>query len=197
MCSGSQPGAGERPRQGDQVKQHKSAVPAPRHLAVFTTGGTIDKVYFDAKGGYPVGAPVVRALLKHARVSPRPRVVELMRKDSLEMDLLDRRAVRRAVAQSLAQAVVVTHGTDTLADTARSLLGIRGKTIVLTGALQPGRFAGSDAAFNVGMAIGAALSLPPGVYVTANGRLYAAGSVRKNRARNRFESVPRIDRSRP
>ena len=156
-------------------------------IAVFTTGGTIDKVYFDAKGGYQVGAPMVLELLRHARLPTLPAVTELLRKDSLEMTPADRQAIRAAVEASEAEQVLITHGTDTIVDTARELAGIAGKTIVLTGALQPGRFADSDAAFNLGLAFGAVQLCPPGVYVVANGTVFPADRVRKNQAQNRFE----------
>ncbi len=131
-------------------------------IAIFTTGGTIDKVYFDAKGGYEVGAPMVRQILDQGRVTAQIPVMELLRKDSLEMTPADRIAVRDAVAASEATRIIVTHGTDTMVETARELRGLPGKTIVLTGALQPARFADSDAAFNLGLAVGAVQVLPPG-----------------------------------
>ncbi len=156
-------------------------------IAVFTTGGTIDKVYFDAKGGYQVGAPMVLELLRHARLPALPEVTELLRKDSLEMTPADREVVRAAVEACEAQQILITHGTDTIVETARELAGISGKTIMLTGALQPGRFSDSDAAFNLGLAFGAVQLCPPGVYVVANGTVFPAARVRKNQAQNRFE----------
>lgn len=158
-------------------------------IAIFTTGGTIDKVYFDAKGGYEVGAPMVRQILEQGRVTAQIPIVELLRKDSLEMTSEDRSAVRDAVASSDVKRIIVTHGTDTMVETARELQGLDGKTIVLTGALQPARFADSDAAFNLGLAVGAVQVLPPGVYITANGQVFPAQSVRKNTVLNRFESL--------
>jgi L-asparaginase len=158
-------------------------------FTIYTTGGTIDKVYFDAKGGYEVGAPMVRQILEHARVAGDVPIVELLRKDSLEMTAADRAAIRAAIEASEAARIVVTHGTDTMVDTARELQGIVGKTIVLTGALQPARFADSDAHFNLGLAIGAVQALPAGVYIAANGQVFAANAVRKNVALNRFEAV--------
>jgi L-asparaginase len=158
-------------------------------IAIFTTGGTIDKVYFDAKGGYEVGAPMVRQILEQGRVNAHIPIVELLRKDSLEMTAADRSAVRDAVAASDATRIIVTHGTDTMVETARELQGLRGKTVVFTGALQPARFADSDAAFNLGLAVGAVQVLAPGVYIAANGQVFPADFVRKNAALNRFESV--------
>jgi L-asparaginase len=158
-------------------------------ITIYTTGGTIDKVYFDAKGGYEVGAPMVRQILEHGRVNGEIPIVELLRKDSLEMTAADRIAIRDAIAASSATRVVVTHGTDTMVETALALQGIAGKTIVLTGALQPARFADSDAEFNLGLAIGAVQALPAGVYIAANGRVFPADAVRKNTKLNRFESI--------
>lgn len=158
-------------------------------ITIFTTGGTIDKVYFDAKGGYEVGAPMVRQILEHGRVTGEIPIIELLRKDSLEMTAGDRAAIRAAIAASEATRIVVTHGTDTMVETARELKGIAGKTIVLTGALQPARFADSDAGFNLGLAIGAAQALPAGVYIAANGQVFPADAVRKNTTLNRFEPI--------
>lgn len=158
-------------------------------FTIYTTGGTIDKVYFDAKGGYEVGAPMVRQILEHARVLGEVPIVELLRKDSLEMTAADRTAIRAAISQSDAARIVVTHGTDTMVETGRELQGIPGKTIVLTGALQPARFADSDAQFNLGLAIGAVQALPAGVYIAANGHVFPADAVRKNTALNRFEAI--------
>ena len=158
-------------------------------ITIYTTGGTIDKVYFDAKGGYEVGAPMVRQILEHGRVIGDIPIVELLRKDSLEMTAADRIAIRDAIAASSATRVIVTHGTDTMVETALALQGIAGKTIVLTGALQPARFADSDAEFNLGLAIGAVQALAAGVYIAANGQVFPADAVRKNIALNRFESI--------
>jgi L-asparaginase len=159
-------------------------------LVIFTTGGTIDKVYFDAKGGYQVGAPMVCELLEHARLGSAPRIAELLRKDSLEMTEADRATIRAAVVTSPEARVIVTHGTDTMTDTARALRDIPGKTIILTGALQPGRFSDSDATFNLGLAFAAAQLCSAGVYVVANGTVFPADRVRKNRELNCFELIP-------
>ena len=158
-------------------------------VVIFTTGGTIDKVYFDAKGGYQVGAPMVRELLGHARLAVPPRITELLRKDSLEMSAADREGIRVAVAASTETHVIVTHGTDTMVETARVLRDIAGKTIVLTGALQPGRFSDSDAAFNLGLAYAAVQLCSAGVYVVANGTVFPGDRVRKNRELNCFELI--------
>lgn len=158
-------------------------------IAIFTTGGTIDKVYFDAKGGYEVGVPMVQQILAEARVLLDVSVTELLRKDSLQMTDADREVIRQALADSGAARIIVTHGTDTMIETADVLKTLRDKTIVLTGALQPARFTDSDAPFNLGMAMAAVQTLPAGVYVVANGTVFPADRVRKNRELNRFEAV--------
>lgn len=158
-------------------------------LRIFTTGGTIDKVYFDAKSEYEVGEPVVGRILHDAGASFEFKVTELLKKDSLDLDDADRAAIRGAVEADPAERVLITHGTDTMPETGRTLMGIPGKTIVLTGSLSPARFQSSDAVFNIGCAIGAVQSLPHGVYVVMNGRVFAADKVRKNRDANRFEET--------
>lgn len=158
-------------------------------LRVFTTGGTIDKVYFDAKSEYQIGEPMVTEILRETGVSFEFDVTELFRKDSLDVTDADRAAIRAAVQADTASHVLITHGTDTMPETAQALAGIAGKTIVLTGALSPARFQKTDAVFNVGCAVAAAQALPHGVYIAMNGRLFEAGRVRKNRELGRFESI--------
>ena len=155
-------------------------------ILVLTTGGTIDKAYFDALSEYQITDSVIAALLKEARVACPFRVVELMRKDSLELTDEDR-ALIAATAYSAPEArIVVTHGTDTMTDTAKVLAGIGGKTMVLTGALAPARFAVSDAAFNLGMAFAAAQVAAPGVWIARSGQVFDGLQVRKDRAAGRF-----------
>lgn len=156
---------------------------------VITTGGTIDKVYFDAKSDYEVGESVVEELLTQAHVHLPYKIISLMRKDSLELDAADRALIRQTILDNEQQAIVVTHGTDTMTDTAKVLADIGNKTIVLTGSLAPGRFAQSDATFNVGMAFAAVQTLPPGVYIVMNGQVFDGRHVKKDRSQNRFLST--------
>ena len=165
-------------------------ITAPEIL-VLTTGGTIDKLYFDALSQYQVGETVVAKVLATARVSQLPRVVELMRKDSLELDGDDRALIARAVAAAPETRIVITHGTDTMAETARALAAaipqvLAAKTVVLVGALAPARFAESDAPFNLGMAFGTAQAAPAGVWITMNGQVFDGRHVRKDRAAGAF-----------
>lgn len=156
---------------------------------IVTTGGTIDKVYFDEKSTYAVGEPQIGEVLRQAHVDLPHRLLPLMRKDSLELTREDRQLLRQAIEAAGNRMVLVTHGTDTMTETGVFLLGIPGKTIVLTGALMPARFRENDAIFNIGFALGAVQALPEGVYIAMNGRLYDPRRVRKNRVLNRFVEV--------
>jgi L-asparaginase len=158
-------------------------------ILVVTTGGTIDKVYFDALSNFEVGASMVGELLREAHVDAPFRIIELLRKDSLDLTDTDRTAIASCVGNAEEHAVVITHGTDTMTETAGVLMtdpGCADKVIVLTGALAPARFAQSDATFNVGMAFAAVQSRQPGVYIVMNGQIFEGGRVRKDRENNRF-----------
>lgn len=154
-----------------------------------TTGGTIDKVYFDAKSDYEIGPPQVEEALKEAGVAFEFTVESVLAKDSLELTAGDRDLIRARVAANQAAHIVVTHGTDTMVETAAVLRSVPGKTIVLTGAMQPARFRHTDAIFNIGMAVGAVAALPPGVYIAMNGRIFDPARVRKNRDKHCFEEI--------
>ncbi|MGD8540880.1 MAG: asparaginase domain-containing protein [Desulfobacteraceae bacterium] len=159
-------------------------------IQIITTGGTIDKLYFDAQSEFQVGDPQVVEVLREAHVTVPYAVRQLMRKDSLDLTDADRRLIRETIAAAPHRHFVVTHGTDTMLDTARVLQTLGDKTIVLTGAMQPARFRFTDAVFNIGCAVMAVQLLPPGVYVTMNGRIFDPRRTIKNREQNRFESQP-------
>ena len=158
-------------------------------LCIVTTGGTIDKIYFDDKSSFQIGAPQIGEILEHLGVAFAFDVIAIMRKDSLHMTDDDRDLVRRTIEAQPARHVLVTHGTDTMVETAHVLRAIEGKVIILTGALNPARFQGSDAVFNIGCAVGAVQTLPDGVYIAMNGRIWDPTKVRKNRDANRFEEA--------
>ena len=160
-----------------------------QHLTIVTTGGTIDKIYFDAKSDFQIGAPQIGDILEHLGVAFRFEVVSILRKDSLDMNDEDRHLIRQTIEAQPHKHVLVTHGTDSMVETARALEGIVGKVIVLTGALNPARFQGSDAVFNIGCAVGAVQTLADGVWIAMNGRVWNPRQVRKNRDANRFEEV--------
>jgi len=156
-------------------------------IQIFSVGGTIDKIYFDQKSRYEVGEPKITDILQEANVTFGYRIESLMKKDSLEMNDADRRLIARKVRTSPLDRVLITHGTDTMIETALALRAIENKTIVLTGSMAPARFQLSDAAFNVGAAVAAVQVLAPGVYIVANGRIFNPENIRKNREMNRFE----------
>lgn len=158
-------------------------------IEIFTTGGTIDKIYFDAKSDYKIGDPQIVELLRDANLTVDYKVTSLLRKDSLELTDEDRQMVREAVEDSAANNIVITHGTDTMIATGRFLHGITGKAIVMTGAMQPARFRFTDAIYNVASAITAAQTLPAGVYIAMNGKIFDPQHARKNVEMNRFEVV--------
>jgi len=159
-------------------------------IKIFTTGGTIDKVYFDEKSAYEVGTSKISEVLTEANVNLSFTIASLFRKDSLELNDTDRDTIYRHVLSEKLKRIVITHGTDTMLDTAKRLSGISGKTIVLTGAMAPARFKSSDAAFNIGGAVIAAQVLPEGIYIAMNGRIFDPNNVRKNRSKNMFEEIP-------
>ena len=156
-------------------------------LRVISTGGTIDKVYFDAASTYDVGEPQVGPLFKEANVTFEYVVESLLQKDSLAMTDDDRALIRQRVEASPERLILITHGTDTMTATAAQLEGIKDKVIVFTGSMLPARFRTSDALFNLGCAVGALQVLPAGIYIAMNGQIAPAHTVRKNRAESRFE----------
>ena len=158
-------------------------------IKIIATGGTIDKIYFDRKGEFQVGEPQAIEILKEANVCFDYEVVSLLRKDSLDLTDDDREKIFRAVADDDNHLFVITHGTDTMVETARKLQGIKDKVVVFTGAMQPARFHLTDAIFNLAAALTAVQILPCGVYIAMNGMIFPPDLARKNVAMQRFESI--------
>ena len=159
-------------------------------IRVITTGGTIDKVYFDDASTFNVGDPQVGPLFKEANVTFEFTVESVLQKDSLHMTDADRALIRKRVAAAPENLILITHGTDTMTQTAAALTGLPDKVVVFTGSMVPARFRQTDAFFNLGCAVGALQVLPPGLYIAMNGRVFPAGEVQKNRAQSRFEPKP-------
>jgi L-asparaginase len=159
------------------------------HLIVITTGGTIDKVYFDDLSDFKVGDPQIIRVFEQMNISFRWEVRQLMRKDSLQLNDADRQLIRDTILTSDAKHFLITHGTDSMVQTAAALADLDDRVIILTGALNPASFIGSDAMFNIGCAVGAVQTLESGVYIAMNGRIWNPTEVRKNRDANRFESA--------
>ncbi len=158
-------------------------------IQIFTTGGTIDKVYFDARSVFQVGEPQVVEILKGANVTVEYAVETLFRKDSLDLTDADRAVIADRVRETPCRHVLITHGTDTMIQTAQVLQDIPEKTIVLVGSLRPARFKRSAAEFNIGFALAAVQALAAGVYIAMNGCLFDPEKVRKNREMNQFEEA--------
>ena len=157
-------------------------------LKILCTGGTFDKIYYDALSDYQIGEPQVEWILKQAGVNFTYEVESILKKDSLDITDEDRAHIVESVRKQTCHRIVVTHGTDTMVDTAQVLKEFSDKTIVLVGAMQPARFRDSDAIYNIGFATAAASIMSPGVYIAMNGQLFNADEVKKNREAGRFET---------
>ena len=156
-------------------------------IRFITTGGTIDKIYFDALSRFEVGDSAIDNILAEGLVNLDYDVTSMFRKDSLELTENDRKELHDFVVGDDAKRYVITHGTDTMVETAAVLGTIPGRHIVLTGALSPARFRTTDAVFTVGMAVAAVQLVEPGVYIAMSGQVFPADRVQKNRDENRFE----------
>ena len=152
------------------------------------TGGTIDKDYPRTKKGYAfeIAEPAVERILE--KVSPNFdfEIIPILKKDSLEIAEEDRKKICEACQKADSDKIVITHGTDTIIETARRLSDIKTKVVVLTGAVRPEKFSDSDASFNVGTAVGAINVLKNGVYIAMNGRIYPWHDVRRNPETGQF-----------
>jgi len=162
-----------------------------RDLRIVVTGGTIDKVHNTRSEGLtfaPDGATHIPEMLRIGRCD-FPVVELLMLKDSLYFEQADREAIAQAIARAPEPAVIVTHGTGTMGDTARFLSGrTPDKVVVLTGAMRPFSLYASDGEFNLGGAVIATQVLEPGVWGVMNGRVFAADKLNKNVEQGRFDA---------
>lgn len=158
-------------------------------VKIFATGGTFDKVYFDAKSEFTIGEPQAESILQTANINAAYSVEAIIGKDSLEVTDEDRQMLCERIAMAEEMQVIVIHGTDTMTTTAQMLKGydLAGKTVVFTGAMQPARMAISDAPFNLGFALAVAQCQSSGVYLAMNGQIFDPDSVVKNREQSRFD----------
>jgi len=159
-------------------------------IKLFITGGTFDKEYNELDGKLFFRKTHLPEMLRLGRSRVPVKVKTLMMIDSLFMTAAHRRRILKECLASKEKHIVITHGTDTMPETAR-LLGSRvtDKTVVLTGAMVPYKFGSSDGMFNLGSALSFAQVLPPGVYIAMNGRFFNWNNCRKNRAKGEFEEV--------
>lgn len=168
-----------------------------KKLLVISMGGTIDKVYFDAKSEYEVGEPVVGDVLNAMNVAYQTDQLSVCKKDSLEITSEDRIALQRAIEDTNAEHILVTHGTDTMIESARFIEQNLGsysdnhaeKVIVFTGAMQPAIFKETDGLFNIGTAVGVLSAAKSGIYVAMNGRAFSPSKARKNYDTRTFEET--------
>ena len=159
-------------------------------IRIFVTGGTFDKTYDEIRGTLAFGDTHLQEMLRLGRSRVDVTVQTLMMIDSLDMTEADRDLIVRSCVQCAESRIVITHGTDTMVETARAIAaGVPGKTVVLTGAMIPYAFGSSDGLFNLGSALSFAQVLPHGVYVAMNGQHFAWDRVRKNRETGVFENL--------
>src|SRR5687767_6397374 len=159
-------------------------------IRIFVTGGTFDKTYDEIRGALAFEDTHLPEMLRLGRSCVDVTVQTLMMIDSLEMTDADRERIVRSCVECQETRIVITHGTDTMVETARVIAaGVDGKTVVLTGAMIPYAFGSSDGLFNLGSALSFAQVLPPGVYLAMNGQHFQWDRVRKNRETGVFENV--------
>jgi L-asparaginase len=159
-------------------------------IRIFVTGGTFDKTYDELRGQLSFGDTHLPEMLRLGRSRADVAIRTLMMIDSLQMSDADRELIVRNCQQCDESCIVITHGTDTMVETAAALArGVTGKTIVLTGAMIPYAFGSSDGLFNLGSALSLVRALPAGVYIAMNGRHFTWDTVRKNRETGVFESI--------
>jgi L-asparaginase len=159
-------------------------------IKIYTTGGSIDKIYSTRESVFVIGEPQVENILREANVGFEYQIEPILRKDSLEITDGDRQQILDRVQSDPHRHILITHGTDTMIETARVLSQVSGKVIVLTGAMQPAAFKKTDAAFSIGCAVTVLQILPEGVYVVMQGRVFDPYRSRKNPKLDRFEDIP-------
>lgn len=159
-------------------------------VRIFITGGTFDKEYNELTGQLYFKDSHLPEMLELGRCLVPVDVRTLMMIDSLEMTDIDRELIARHCIDADEDQIIITHGTDTMAETAQILQEmVKNKTVVITGAMVPYKFGSSDGLFNLGSAMAFVQTLQPGVYVAMNGRCFHAGNVRKNKQTGEFEEL--------
>jgi L-asparaginase len=160
-------------------------------IRILITGGTIDKEYDPLTGELTFSKSHLSNMLNQVRCKISAVLEEIMLKDSLQMMTEDREEILKKCIGCQENRIIVTHGTDTMVETARFLgNNVKGKTVVLVGAMIPYAFGASDALFNLGCAFSAVQALQPGVYITMNGKIFHWDNVRKNKQSGEFEELP-------
>lgn len=155
------------------------------------TGGTIDKDYPRATSGYAfeISIPAVQRIFEKLNLSIDYEILPLLQKDSLDLNDIDRNKILTVCKHSKFDKIIITHGTDTMIETAKVLSVIKNKVIVITGAKLPQRFTESDASFNVGMAVGVVSSIKEGVYIVMKGRVFPYNAVKRDIKSGKFIDI--------
>jgi len=158
-------------------------------IKLFSTGGTIAKMYDELSGELLFDKEHIQKMLSQGRSTAQIEVTPLMMKDSLEMNELDRDIIFKACKETTKEKIIITHGTDTMVESAKKLSTVKDKTIVFTGAMIPFAFKNSDALFNISAAITAVQTLPNGIYICMNAKIFSWDNVVKNRKKGIFEEL--------
>ncbi len=161
------------------------------NLTFVTTGGTIDKDYASCAGTYnfEISEPSIKRIVCQINPKFEYEIVPVLRKDSLDMDDNDRQLIYDACKDIKNNKIIITHGTDTMVETAKKLSELKDKVIILVGASKPEKFKDSDAPINIGVAIGGINVVEPGVYIAMNGRIFSWDNVMKNAETGEFETI--------
>lgn len=157
-------------------------------ITFIQTGGTIDKDYPKTTKGYAfeIAEPAVKRILEKVNPNFQFDIISILKKDSLDITNEDREKIYQVCKEINNNKIIITHGTDTMIETANKLSSIKGKVIILTGAMKPEKFSDSDASFNIGTATGAVNILNNGIYIVMNGRVYPWNKVKRNLETGQF-----------
>lgn len=162
-------------------------------IKIIATGGTFDKEYNEINGELFFKKTHLKEMLQLGRCKLNTKLQVLMLKDSLNMTQKDRKQILDACKKSKEKRIVITHGTDTMPETAKflgkNLANLKNKTIILTGAMIPYKFGSSDGLFNLGSALSFAQSMPNGIYIAINGKIFNWNNVKKNKPKGQFETL--------
>jgi L-asparaginase len=157
-------------------------------IAFIQTGGTIDKDYPKTTKGYAfeIAEPAVKRILEKLNPAFKYEIISVLKKDSLDITQKDRQKIREACKKTTSNKIIITHGTDTMLETAKVLSEIKNKTIIITGAMRPERFSNSDAPINIGMAIGAVNVLESGILIAMHGRIFSWDKCKRDMKTGQF-----------
>ncbi len=160
-------------------------------IKIFATGGTIDKDYASKADVYnfDISEPAIEHILSNVNPNFQFEVVSILKKDSLDITEKDRQKIYDICDKEVNKKIIITHGTDSMVETAKKLSSIKNKIIILVGSSKPAKFSDSDAPFNIGTAIGAINILNDGIYIAMKGKIHNWNNVRKDKETGKFETI--------